>query len=153
MGMFDTINIAASGMSAERLRLDVIANNIANASSTRSVNGDGPFRRDQVVLTPINERNLFFTDFLPSGLKPGLGRGVKVEKIQKDMRPFNLRYEPNHPDAISYGAKKGYVEMPNVNIVEEITDMIGASRAYEANAQVLINHRQMFNKTLEIGRG
>ncbi len=152
MGMFDAINIGASGLSAQRLRLDVISNNIANANTTRNAQGDGPFRRDQVIMTPINMRNVWRSPVYPGGLETGLGRGVKVERIAKDMRPLPLRYDPSHPDAIKIGVKKGYVELPNVNIVEEMTDMIGASRSYEANAQVIVGSRQMFQKALEIGR-
>ena len=152
MGMFSSINIAATGLSAQRLRLDVISNNIANVSTTRNARGDGPFRRDRVVMTPINMRSVWRSPVYPWGLDTGLGRGVKVEKIEKDMRPFRLVYDPSHPDAIKVGPKKGYVQMPNVNIVEEMTDMISASRSYEANAQVILGTKQMFNKTLEISR-
>lgn len=152
MGMFSTVNIAASGLSAQRLRLDVIANNIANANTTRNAHGDGPFRRDRVVMTPINMRSVYRSPIYPRGLETGMGRGVKVEKIEKDMRPLRQVYDPSHPDAIKIGPKKGYVEFPNVNIVEEMTDMISASRSYEANVQVINGARQMFNKTLEISR-
>ena len=150
--MFDTLNIASSGLSAQRLRLDVISNNIANANTTRNTRGDGPYRRDRVVMSPINLRNVWRSPVYPSGLETGLGRGVRVERIEKDMRPLPLRYDPSHPDSIKIGLKKGYVQMPNVNIVEEMTDMISASRSYEANAQVIIGSRQMFNKALELGR-
>lgn len=152
MGLFTSINIASSGLSAQRLRLDVISNNIANATTTRNQQGDGPFRRDRVVMTPINLRNTWNSPVYPGGLEKGMGRGVRVSQIEKDMRPFQLVYDPSHPDAIQIGPKKGYVEMPNVNVVEEITDMISASRAYEANAQIVMGSRQMFNKTLEISR-
>ena len=152
MGMFSAVNIGASGLSAQRLRLDVISNNIANASTTRNPKGDGPFRRDRVVMTPINMRSVYRSPIYPQGLETGMGRGVKVEKIEKDMSPLRLVYDPSHPDAIKIGPKKGYVEMPNVNIVEEMTDMISASRSYEANVQVINGARQMFNKTLEISR-
>ncbi len=152
MGMFTSINIASSGMSAQRLRLDVISNNIANANTTRNASGDGPFRRDRVVMTPINLRSNWRSPVYPRGLETGMGQGVKVMKIEKDMRPLRLVYDPTHPDAIKIGPKKGYVEMPNVNVVEEITDMISASRSYEANAQVVIGGKQMFQKALEISR-
>lgn len=152
MGMFDTINIGATGLSAQRLRLDVIANNIANANTTRNTHGDGPFRRDRVVMSPINMRSVWRAPIYPHGLEKGMGRGVKVERIVKDRRPLPLRYDPSHPDAIQIGPKKGYVELPNVNIVEEMTDMISASRSYEANAQVILGSRQMFQKALELGR-
>ena len=153
MGMFDSINIAASGLSAQRLRLDVISNNLANAVTTRNATGDGPFRRDRVVMTPINLRSRWKSPIYPRGLETGMGQGVKVEKIEKDMRPFRLVYDPSHPDAIKIGPKQGYVEMPNVNVVEEITDMITASRAYEANAQIIQGSKQIFQKALDIARG
>ncbi len=153
MGMFDVVNIAATGLSAQRLRLDVISNNIANVTTTRNAQGDGPFRRDRVVMTPVNLRNVWRSPVYPRGLETGMGRGVKVERIEKDMSDFRLVYDPSHPDAIKIGPKQGYVQMPNVNIVEEMTDMISASRSYEANAQVIMGAKQMFNKTLELGRG
>ena len=152
MGMFTSLNIAATGLSAQRFRLDVISNNIANATTTRNAQGDGPFRRDRVVMTPVNLRNTWNSPIYPRGLETGMGRGVKVEKIEKDMRPLRLMYDPSHPDAIKVGPKKGYVEMPNVQIVEEMTDMISASRAYEANAQMVVGNKQMFNRTLEISK-
>ncbi len=152
MGMFSSINIASTGMSAQRLRLDVISNNIANATTTRDVSGDGPFRRDRVVFTPINLRNVWRSPVYPDGLGTGMGMGVKVMKIEKDMSPLNYKYDPTHVDAIQSGDKKGYVALPNVNIVTEMTDMISASRSYEANAQVVMGSRQMFNKALEISR-
>lgn len=152
MGMFTAINIASTGLSAQRLRLDVISNNIANATTTRNSNGDGPFRRDRVVMTPVNLRNVWKSPVYPRGLDTGMGVGVKVSRIEKDQRPFKLVYDPSHPDAIAVGPKKGYVQMPNVNIVEEMTDMIAASRSYEANVQIINGSRQMFLKTLEIGR-
>lgn len=152
MGMFSSINIASTGMSAQRLRLDVISNNIANATTTRDVSGDGPFRRDRVVFTPINLRNVWRSPVYPDGLGTGMGMGVKVMKIEKDMSPLNYKYDQTHVDAIQSGDKKGYVALPNVNIVTEMTDMISASRSYEANAQVVMGSRQMFNKALEISR-
>ena len=152
MGMFDALNISGTGLSAQRLKLDVIANNLANATTTRNAQGDGPYRRSRVVMTPINLRSRWQSPIYPRGLETGMGMGVKVSKIEKDMRPFRLTYDPTHPDAIKIGPKKGYVQMPNVNIVEEMTDMISASRAYEANAQMITGSKQMFNRTLEISR-
>lgn len=153
MGMFQSINISASGLSAQRMRMDVISNNIANATTTRNSNGDGPFRRDRVIMTPINLRSNWKSPLYPQGIAPGEGKGVKVMKIEKDMSPLRLMYDPTHPDAIKIGPKKGYVEMPNVNIVTEMTDMISASRSYEANVQMINGTRTMFNKAMEIGRG
>lgn len=152
MGMFTSMNIAATGLSAQRLRLDVIANNIANVNTTRNPQGDGPFRRDRVVMTPINLRNVWRSPVYPRGIETGMGEGVKVMRIEKDMSPLRPVYDPAHPDAIQYGEMRGYVLYPNVDIVQEMTDMISASRSYEANAQVVMGARQMFNKALELAR-
>ncbi|MCE9598041.1 MAG: flagellar basal body rod protein FlgC [Spirochaetia bacterium] len=152
MSMFSSMNIGASGLTAQRMKLDVISNNIANATTTRNAQGDGPFRRDRVVMEPINQRSVWRSPVYPSGIETGPGTGVKVSRIEKDTRPLRMVYDPSHPDAIAIGPKKGYVEMPNVNIVEEITDMIAASRSYEANLQVVMGARQMFNRALEISR-
>jgi flagellar basal-body rod protein FlgC len=152
MGMFSSLDIASTGMSAQRLRLDVISNNIANVTTTRNQSGDGPFRRDRVVMTPINMRNVWKSPVYPNGLETGMGRGVKVTRIEKDMSDLKLTWDPTHPDAVKIGPMKGYVQMPNVNVVQEITDMISASRSYEANAQVVMGAKQMFNKALEISK-
>jgi flagellar basal-body rod protein FlgC len=151
MGLFTSINIAASGMSAERLRSDVIADNIANASSTRTPEG-GPFKRSRVILRPINSQPYFRLPFQPEAFDQGAGRGVRVSEVQKDDSPGVLKYDPTHPDAIKTGPKAGYVEMPNVNIVTEMVDLIAASRAYEANSTIANGSKAMFLKALEIGR-
>ena len=151
MGLFTAINIASSGMSAERLRGDVIANNVANASTTRTNEG-GPFQRSRVVLRPRVDAPFWRSPFLPQGLDNGLGQGVRVVEIQQDRQtPNRLVYDPNHPDAIQSGPRAGYVEMPNVDIVSEMVDMISASRAYEANASVIEGTKAMFQRALEIG--
>ncbi len=103
-------------------------------------------------MTPINLRTRWRSPVYPFGVASGEGKGVKVMKIEKDMTPLRLVYDPTHPDAIQIGPKKGYVEMPNVNIVTEMTDMISASRSYEANVQMINGSKAMFNKALEIGR-
>jgi flagellar basal-body rod protein FlgC len=151
MGLFTSINIASTGMAAERLRSDVIANNIANASTTRTAEG-GAFRRSRVVLRPVQAQPYFRLPFQPEIMDNGAGRGVKVSEIQKDNSPSRLVYDPTHPDAIKTGAKAGYVEMPNVNIVTEMVDLIAASRAYEANSAIANGSKAMFMKALEIGR-
>jgi flagellar basal-body rod protein FlgC len=151
MGLFGSINIAASGMSAERLRSDVIADNIANASTTRTAEG-GPFRRSRVVLRPRVEEPYWRSPFLPESMDNGTGKGVRVAEIQKDFSSeLRLVYDPTHPDAIKTGPRTGYVEMPNVDIVTEMVDMIAASRAYEANASVIEGSKAMFLKALDIG--
>ncbi len=151
MGLFTSINIAASGMTAERLRTDVISDNIANASTTRTPEG-GPFKRSRVVLRPRVDTPYWRTPFQPAGLDNGLGRGVRVSGVEKDNAPPRLVYDPTHPDALTSGPNAGYVEMPNVNIVTEMVDLIAASRAYEANASIADGSKAMFLKALEIGR-
>ncbi len=151
MGMFTAINIAATGLTAERLRTDVIADNIANASTTRTPEG-GPFKRSRVVLRPRTQNPYFRLPFLPKQWDNGAGKGVVVSTIEKDNAPSRLVYDPTHPDAIKTGPMEGYVEMPNVNIVTEMVDMIAASRAYEANSALINGSKAMFMKALEIGR-
>lgn len=150
MGMFDALNISATGLTAQRLRMDVTANNIANVNTTRTSEG-GPFRRSRAILRPRGERWKFKSHFLPEALKNHVGEGVRVLKIEKDSKPPRLKYDPTHPDAIDFGPKKGYVELSNVNIVEEMVDMISATRAYEANVTLMNSSKQMFNRALEIG--
>jgi len=125
------MDISASGLTAQRTRLDVIAENIANAETTRTAKG-GAYQRLQTVLE--------------AGAEDG---GVTVRAVTPDTRPTNLVYNPGHPDANA----NGYVEMPNVNPVEEMVDMVSASRAYEANVTALNASKAMTKKALEIGRG
>jgi flagellar basal-body rod protein FlgC len=150
MGLFTSMNTASTGLTAQRLRMDVISDNIANATTTRTTDG-GPFRRSRVVLRPRNDELEFKTRFLPQALWRGLGEGVRVIKIEKDTAPPRLVYDPTHPDAMKTGPLAGYVQFPNVNVVTEMVDMISASRAYEANVTVIQNSAQMFMKGLEIG--
>jgi len=152
MGMFKAINIASTGLSAQRLRMDVIANNIANATTTRVTDGDGPYIRRRVVMTPRNIRTRWRSPIHPFGLRTGNGEGVRIHKVEKDNSPLRLVFDPSHPDAIKIGPKKGYVEYPNVNLVQEMTDMISATRSSEANVQIINGTKSMFNKALEIGR-
>jgi flagellar basal-body rod protein FlgC len=151
MGLFTSIGIAATGLTAERLRTDVIADNIANASTTRTPEG-GPFQRSRVVLRPRNEGPYFRLPFLPEQWDTGVGRGVVVSEVQKDNSPPRMVYDPQHPDAIKTGPNAGMVAMPNVNIVTEMVDLIAASRAYEANSAIVNGSKAMFMKALEIGR-
>lgn len=152
MGMFSTINTAASGLTAERLRLDVIADNIANANTTRTAEG-GPFRRSRAIFESRADDPFWRSPFLPKALDNNIGKGVRVIGIEKDMdAELRLVYDPTHPDAIKTGELTGYVEMPNVNIVSEMVDMITASRAYEANVAIMDGSKSMFRKALEIGR-
>ena len=152
MGMFSSINTAASGLTAQKLRLDVIADNIANATTTRTTTG-GAFRRSRVIFRPRVDQPYWRSPFLPAYLQDEVGKGVRVSKVEKDY-DTELRwvYDPTHPDAIKSGPRTGYVEYPNVNIVDEMVDMIDASRAYEANSAIINGTKAMFTKALEIGR-
>jgi len=151
MGIFSSINIAASGLSAERVRLDVIADNMANANTTRTAEG-GPFRRSRVVMRPRVESPYWRSPFLPESLDNGIGKGVRVAEIQKDYRAENrLRWDPTHPDAIKSGPQQGYLKLPNVDVVTEMVDLISATRAYEANAAIIEGSKSMFRRALDIG--
>ena len=152
MGLFSTVNVASSGLTAQRTRLDVIANNLANADTTRTTEG-GPFRRSRTIFRPRVEQPYWRGPYLPAYLDNNPQRGVKIVKIEKDMDKKNrLVYDPSHPDAIKSGPRKGYVEYPNVNVVEEMVDMISASRSYEANVAVINGAKTMFQRALEIAR-
>ncbi|MCX7688216.1 MAG: flagellar basal body rod protein FlgC [Fimbriimonadales bacterium] len=134
MGLINTMRVSASGLSAERLRMDLIADNLANANSTRTPEG-GPYRRKVAVFEPIT----------PTASMPG---GVRVVGIAHDPAPPRLVYQPGHPDA----DPNGYVAYPNVEMVHEMVDLITASRAYEANIQAFNAAKNMFLRTLDIGR-
>ena len=150
--MFSSINIAATGLTAQRLRQDVIADNIANANTTRTTEG-GPFRRSRVVLRPRTEAPYWRSPFLPERLDNGVGQGVRVTAVEKDRdNEPRLVYDPTHPDAIRSGPRAGFVEYPNVSVVSEMVDLIDAARAYEANVAVVNGARTMFQRALEIGR-
>lgn len=150
MGLFTSINIAATGMSVERLRTDVISNNIANATTTRTQEG-GAYKKQTVILEPIaSTKPQWRFPLLPSGMDNGAGLGVRVREIVKDTTQGRMVYDPTHPDAIQAGPNAGYVEYPNVNIVNEMVDMISANRAYEANSSVIEGSKEMFASALEI---
>ncbi|HBS60032.1 MAG TPA: flagellar basal body rod protein FlgC, partial [Firmicutes bacterium] len=139
-------DIAASGLTAERLRMDIIANNIANAASTRTEDG-GPYRRQMPVFAPREAES--FSSVLNRTQSQMDSEGVRVVGITKDAAPFKKVYNPHHPDA----DKDGYVNMPNVDTVTEMVDMISASRSYEANVTVINAAKSMALKALEIGKG
>lgn len=152
MSFLDGIDISASGLTAQRLRLDTIANNMANVESTRVKGGNGPYRR-QVVIFESRPRNPVKGNFatLLRNRMTSPGGGVRVSEIRSlndDQAPFKRVYEPGHPDA----DELGYVTYPNVNVVEEMVNMISATRAYEANAKVIEATRAMANRALSIGR-
>ena len=146
MGIFNIMNTSASGLTAERLRMDVIADNIANSQTTRTENG-GVYKRKMVVFGEEKKDFIVPMNITKDGTKILKG-GVKVVKIAEDKTPFNYVYDPEHPDA----DEKGYVAMPNVNTVKEMVDMITATRAYEANATVVTNAKSMATAALQIGK-
>lgn len=147
MSFFSGIDMSAGGLAAQRVRLDVISQNIANANTTRTVEGT-PYRRKMVILQE-KQGSLSFEHYLSANQsKYSDANGVKVQGIVEDQRPLNKTYNPSHPDADA----EGYVNMPNVNIVEEMVDMISATRAYEANVTAMNASKSMAMKALDIGR-
>lgn len=165
VGLFSGVNISASGLRAQRVKQNLIASNIANAETTRTNDG-GPYKRQSAVMkadpTEFNYKLVFGPDKMdgtitkrnhmniPKSAFPiiteKIGSGVMVDRIAEDESAPRLVYDPTHPDADT----EGYVAMPNVNIVQEMTDMIAATRAYEANVQALTATKGMLMKALEI---
>ncbi|MFC3797813.1 MULTISPECIES: flagellar basal body rod protein FlgC [unclassified Cohnella] len=145
LGSFD---ISASALTAQRLRMDVISSNIANAETTRASYVDGkfvPYRRKMVEVAPVDTT---FQNMLNDKLDATGAQGVKVTAITDDQTPFKQVYNPTHPDADA----NGMVSMPNVDVLKEMVDMISATRSYEASVTALNASKSMFSKTLEIGR-
>ncbi|MCC6094873.1 MAG: flagellar basal body rod protein FlgC [Eubacterium sp.] len=151
MSFLDSFDISASGMSAQRVRLDVAAENIANVDTTRTASG-GPYRRKDVVLESYGQ-NTSFANALRQArtgqtvISSGK-RGVRVGQIVEDTRSFKKVYNPSHPDA----DQDGYVEMPNVDVLKETVDSMSATRSYEANVTALNAMKQMIAKAEEIGK-
>ncbi|WP_308639240.1 flagellar basal body rod protein FlgC [Paenibacillus silvisoli] len=149
MRLTNGFDASASALTAQRLRMDVISSNIANAETTRAqfVNGRyEPYKRKLVVLEPTSQS---FADVLRGKLDgSGSSPGVKASRIIEDQSPSKLVYNPSHPDA----DENGYVNMPNVDVLKEMVDMISASRSYEANVTALNATKGMFMKALEIGK-
>ncbi len=148
MSFWQSLRIGASGLLAQRLRLDVIANNIANAQTTRTAEG-GAYKRQDVVFTPqVGKR--FVPAFIAQkvGAKQEVDGGVRVAEITTDETPGQQVYDPTHPDA----DENGFVTYPNVNPVVEMTNMLSATRSYEANLAVVEAIKQMAVKAIDIGR-
>ena len=164
-GFFTGLNISATGLRAQRVRQNVISSNLANAETTRTAEG-GPYRRQLVQLeadpTEFDQFLVDEQDKIPGRMtqaghmripqeewpvaQENIGSGVKVAAIVSDESPFRQVYNPGHPDA----DEKGYVSMPNVNVVEEMVDMITATRAYEANATAFNATKSMLLKALDL---
>ncbi|MGI6187097.1 MAG: flagellar basal body rod protein FlgC [Brevibacillus sp.] len=150
MSLFQGMDTSASALTANRLRLDTTAANIANANTTRAtfVNGAWqPYKRKMVELSPVNGQS--FDNLLQAAIGTVTGQteqGVRVTAIREDNTPFKRMYDPTHPDADA----EGYVLLPNVDVMKEMVDMISASRSYEANVTVLNAAKSMMMKALEI---
>lgn len=153
MSIFHAMNTTASALTAQRLRMDVISSNMANVDTTRArmVNGEWePYRRKSITFTAQEGQ---FSNFLNVAMgkhsKQAVGSGVKVSQIKEDTEaPFKLVYDPTHPDA----NVEGYVQMPNVDPLKEMVDLISSTRSYEANVTVFNANKAMLTKALEIGK-
>ncbi|HOJ88021.1 MAG TPA: flagellar basal body rod protein FlgC [Pseudothermotoga sp.] len=137
MNEFLTMNVSASGMTAQRLRIDTISSNIANSETTRTEQG-----------TPYRRRVPIFSEYL-MGTGKVKSSGVKVVRIEEDPSPFRIVYDPTHPDA----DEDGYVSLPNVNVLREMVDLISAQRSYDANVAAFNVTKSMISSALQIGRG
>jgi flagellar basal-body rod protein FlgC len=134
MSLFNIFNVAGSAMSAQGQRLNVVSSNIANADSATSADGK-TYRAKQVIFSAVPTQNAGAT-------------GVKVQQVVEDASPLKMMYDPKHPQA----DEKGYVAMPNVNVVEEMVNMISASRSYQTNAETMNTAKTMLLKTLTLGQ-
>jgi flagellar basal-body rod protein FlgC len=142
MSFFDAIDISASGLTAQRLRMDVTAENLANAQTTRTASGQ-PYQRQEVVLQQVGGFGATLQGAMHGTPVPG---GVEVAGIVSDPTPDKLVYDPGHPDANA----QGYVRMPNVNPVTEMVDLISESRSYEADVTAMQTSKTMYSKTLDL---
>jgi flagellar basal-body rod protein FlgC len=149
MSFWESLRVSASGLLAQRTRLDLISNNIANAQTTRTKEG-GAYKRQDVTFMPQDNTGSFLPAFIAAkhGNLQTLGGGVRVSQIITDTEPGSQVYDPTHPDA----DKSGYVTYPNVNPVVEMTNMLSATRSYEANLTVVDAVKRMALKALDIGK-
>jgi flagellar basal-body rod protein FlgC len=143
MGILDILKISASGLKAQRTRMEVIATNLSNIHTTKTEEG-GPYKKKEVVFmsADVSDEKGF------GGVLSKTIEGVKVDSIKESDKSFEKVFDPTHPDA----DQDGYVTFPNVNLMEEMTDMVAATRAYEANINVLNTTKEMFIKSLDIGK-
>lgn len=144
MNFLDNLAISSSGLSAQRLRMNLISSNLANANTTRTETGE-PYKRKDVIFESVDENS--FKNALNQQLEDA-GRGVKVARVIEDDKPYTLKYDPGHPDADA----DGNIKLPNVNVVEEMVNMISASRSFEANATAVRATKDMAGIALEIGK-
>ena len=154
MGFLSTINIVGSGLTAQQLRLDIVAENVTNSTTTRVENGEGPYRRKVVVFEAETGKDGFRAAMARAayGLAPASGKttagGVRVTNIVEDPSDLPLVYDPTHPDA----NEDGYVEMPNVDMVKEMTDAMAAAQAYSGNVTAFNTLKTVIAQGLEIGK-
>lgn len=151
MSMFNGLNISASGLTSQRLRMDVTSANMANADTTRGNQVDGewqPYRRKMVHMQADNGGGNFQNHLQKAKENISVGHGVQISEIIEDETPFQQVYQPEHPDA----NEDGYVEMPNVDPLKEMIDLMSATRSYEANITALDAQKSMLMRALEIGR-
>ena len=146
MSLFSALDINATGLTAQRRRIEVISSNLANANTTRTAEGTPYRRRDLVFETaPVSST---FGESLNSALDPSGDPGVEISGIFEDDDPFIRRYEPSHPDADS----EGYVQYPNVSPIEEMVNLLSATRSFEANVQSMTTIKELARKSLAIGK-
>lgn len=155
MAFLSSMNITGSGLTAQQLRLDVISENVSNINTTRVEGGDGPYQRKMVVMVADEGRNTFREVLaqVAGGIPAATGDlsetgGVRVTQIVEDTSPFKLQYDPSHPDA----NEEGYVEMPNVDLVKEITDAMAATQAFSANVTAFNTLKTVATRALDIGK-
>lgn len=145
MAFFESLDISASALTAQRLRMDVISENIANIDTTRTASGE-PYRRRYVLFQQQEAKP--FSEYLNKSIRGKAGAGVEVSEIAEDPSAFKLQYDPAHPDADEYG----YVQMPNVDLVTEMVDMMSATRSFEANVTAFNATKSMAMTAMEIGK-
>lgn len=145
MNFFDALQVSSTGLTAQRLRMNLISSNLANVNTTRTPEG-GPYQRKQVVLesAPVaSEFERIMNDEMDTKVAQ-----VNIVGVAQDTRPPVVKFDPNHPDADD----KGYVSFPNINVIEEMVEMMTAARSYEANVTAITTVKTMANKALEIGK-
>ena len=151
MAFLGNINIVGSGLTAQQLRLDIISENITNLNTTRTENGEGPYRRKMVVFEAESGRDGFRMAMAQAVNNSNRGAersaGVRVAEIVEDESPFSLSYDPTHPDA----NEDGYLQMPNVTLVKEITDAMAATQAYSANVTAFNTLKSVITRGLDLG--
>jgi len=143
MDTFNAMRIGASALTAQQIRLNTISSNLANIETTRTPEG-GPYRKKSVV---FQTQPVSFADRLDASMRSAVN-GVQVSRIVSDTRPPEVRYDPNHPDARA----DGFVEYPNVNLMEEMADLMSARQAYDANVKTIQAAKRMALKAMEIGK-